>query len=319
MAVPTNTVQTYSRNSIREDLSNIISNISPTDTPFTSNIGTANAEQRTHEWQTDDLAAADGTNAHIEGDDTAANLAAPTTRLANTTQIFKKSVIVSGTANAVNNAGYAKELGYQVAKRGKEIKRDLEVRACGDFAAVTGDSATASEMAGAVAFMRTNSDRGVGGADPTLSGKLVNAASTNGTLRTFTEAQLKNVIQLAWTEGGSPSMAIMSGQLKQTASTFSGIADNRREAGNKAVTIIGAADVYVSDFGDIAFVPSRFTTGRDVLVLDPSLWKMASLRGYQMDELAKTGDSEKRQMLCEKTLVCQNDAGNGVVADVQAA
>lgn len=316
MAVPTNTVQTFSRNSIREDLTDIISNISPTDTPFTSNIGTATAKQRTHEWQTDSLAAADGQNKHVEGDDTVANAAAPTTRLANYTQIFKKSVVVSGTARAVDNAGYADELAYQVAKRGQEIKRDVEVRACGNFAAVAGDSSTASEMAGAVAFTRTNANRGSGGAAATLTGKVISAAATNGTTRVFTEAQLKDVIQQAWTDGGTPTMAIMAGDLKQTASTFTGIADQRRETGNRAATIIGAADVYVSDFGDIAFVPSRFTTGRDVLVIDPSLWRMADLRGYQMDELAKTGDSEKRQMLCEKTLVCLNEAGNGIVADV---
>ena len=319
MAVPTNTVQTFSRNSIREDLTDIISNISPMDTPFTSNIGSGTAKQRTHEWQTDALAAANGDNKHVEGDDTAAENRSPTTRLANNTQIFKKSVIVSGTARAVDNAGYADELGYQVAKIGKEIKRDVEVRACGDFAAAAGDSSTASEMAGAVAFMRTNANRGTGGAAPTLSGKLVNAASTNGTLRTFTEAQLKDVIQKAWNEGGSPRMALMSGVLKQTASTFAGIAEQRKANGTGQATIIGAADVYVSDFGDISFVPSRFTTGRDVLVLDPSLWKMCNLRNYKLEDLAKTGDSDKKQLLCEKTLACMNDAGNGVVADVQAA
>ena len=319
MAVPTNTVQTFDRVSIREDFTDIISNIAPTETPFVSNIGSTIARQRTHEWQTDDLVTADGTNAHVEGDDTAANVSAPTTRLANTTQIFKKSVTVSGTSRAVDNAGYADELIYQVEKRGKEIKRDVEVRMCGDFASVTGNSSTASESAGAVAFMRTNADRGVGGAAPTLSGKLVNAASTNGTLRTFTEAQLKTVIEQAWTNGGTPTMALMSGPLKQTASTFTGIADQRKQAGDGPTTIIAAADVYVSDFGDIAFVPSRFTTGRDVLVVDPSLWEVADLRPYEIDELAKTGDSEKRQMLCEKTLVCMNDAGNAVVADVQAA
>lgn len=318
MAVPTNTVQTFDRVSIREDLSDIISNISPTDTPFMSNIGTATATQRTHEWQTDSLVAASGSNAHVEGDDTAADVAAPTTRLNNKTQIFKKSVIVSGTSRAVDNAGYADELSYQMEKRSKELKRDAETRFCGNFAAVAGNSSTASESAGAVAFMRTNSDRGVGGADPTVSGGMVNAAATNGTLRSFAESQLKTVVQEAWDQGGSPSMVLMSGILKQAASAFTGIADQRRETGDGPATIIGAADVYVSDFGDLAFVPSRFTTGRDALVIDPDLWAIADLRPYQAEELAKTGDSEKWQLLCEKTLVCENDAGNGVVADIQA-
>lgn len=320
MAVPTNTVQTFDRNSIREDLSDIISNIAPTETPFVSNIGSGTATQRTHEWQTEDLAAADGGNAHIEGDDTDADVASPTVRLNNKTQIFKKAVAVSGTARAVDNAGYADELVRQVERKGKEIKRDIEKRACSNSPAVAGNSSTASEMAGAVAFMRTNASRGAGGAAPTVAGGMVNAGATDGTLRDFDESQLKDVVQQAWTNGGTPTMALMSGELKQTASAFAGIAAQRKENnGGGQATIIGAADVYVSDFGDIMFVPSRYTTGRDVIVIDPTLWKMAELRPYKLEELAKTGDSDKRQILCEKTLVCMNDAGNGVVADVQAA
>ena len=319
MAVPANTVQTFSRNSIREDLADIISNIAPTDTPFVSNIGTATATQRAHQWQTDDLDAADGDNKHVEGDDTAADAASPTQRLTNYTQIFKKSVTVSGTSRAVDNAGYADELAYQVEKRAKEIKRDVETRMCGDFAAALGNSTTASESAGAVAFMSTNANRGSGGADPVVTNGVVTAASTQGTLRTFTEAQLKDVMQSAWNEGGQPRMVIMSGALKQTASTFAGIADLRRDVPNGAATIIGAADVYVSDFGDLAFVPSRFSSGRDALVIDPDLFAVADLRPYELAELAKTGDSDKRQMLCEKTLECLNEKGNGVIADIQPA
>lgn len=319
MAVPTNTVQTFDRNSIREDLTDILSNISPTDTPFVSNIGSTTATQRTHEWQNDALLDPDAGNAHIEGDDTDAQLAPPTTRLANNTQIFKKAVIVSGTSQAVDNAGYENELSHQMAKRGKEMKRDVEVRACGNTAAAAGAAGTPSEMAGATAFIRSNASRGAGGASGTLAGKLVGTAATDGTQRAFTEAQLKDVIQQAWTAGGMPTMALMSGPLKQVASTFVGIAEQRKSNGTGQATIIGAADVYVSDFGDISFVPSRFTTGRDVLVLDPSLWSMADLRPYKAEELAKTGDSTKWQMLCEKTLVCENEAGNGVIADLQAA
>lgn len=321
MAVPTNTVQTFSRNSIREDLTSIISNISKTETPFMSNIGTGKAKQRLHEWQKDSLAAADGDNKTIEGDDVAADTAAATSRLNNYTQLMDKAVSVSDTARAVDNAGYADELAYQISKRAKELKRDAEVRACGNFAAVPGGESTAGETAGAVAFITTNADRGATGADGTLSGGTsgyVNAAATNGTLRDFTEAQLKNVVQLAWTEGGSPTMAIMSGPLKQQASTFTGIADNRHQAPSSSpTTIIGAADVYVSDFGNIAFVPSRFTTGRDVLVIDPSLWKICDLQPYKLEDLAKTGHSDKKMLKREWTLQCQNEAGNAVVADVQ--
>lgn len=323
MAVPTNTVQTFSRTNIREDLGNIISNISPTDTPFMSNIGTTKAKQRLHEWLQDALAAADGQNKTIEGDDATIDTAPATVRRNNYTQLMDKTVSVSSTSRAVDTAGYADELAYQVSKKAKELKRDAEVRACGNFAAVPGAAGTPGETAGAVAFIMTNDNRGVGGADGTLSGGTsgyVNAAATNGTLRNFTEAQLKDVIQKAWTAGGEPSMALMSGLLKQTASAFTGIAQQRHDAaGARPTTIIGAADVYVSDFGNIAFVPSRFTTGRDVLVIDPSLWKVADLQGYSLTDLAKTGHSDKKMLSREWTLVCENEAGNGVIADIQAA
>lgn len=321
MSVPSNTVQTFSRSSIREDLTDIISNISPTDTPFMSNIGSGTAKQRLHEWQVDSLAAANADNKTVEGDDATTDTAPGTSRRNNYTQLSDKVVQVSSTARAVQNAGYADELAFQVAKKGKELKRDIEQRLTSNKAAVPGDASTAGECAGAVAFIITNASRGVGGAAPTLSGSTTgypNAAATNGTLRTVTEAMLKTVMQSAWSAGGSPTLALMSGTIKQTFSTFAGIAQQRRDTGNKAATIVGAADVYVSDFGDVAFVPSRFTTGRDVLVLDPTLWKLCDLQPYDMTPLAKTGHSDRRMMSREYTLECQNEAGNGVIADAQA-
>lgn len=321
MTVPTNTVQTFSRVNIREDLSDVISNISPTQTPFMSNIGTGRAAQRLHEWQVDSLAAADATNKTVEGDDASNDTAPASSRRNNYTQLMDKVIQASNTSRAVKNAGYNDELSYQVAKKAKELKRDQESRLCGNYAAVPGSASTAGETAGAVAFMITNASRGSSGAAPTLSGSTSgypNAAATNGTLRTIAESHLKTVLQLAWNAGGEPSIALASGLIKQTMSTFPGIAAQRRETGNKASTIIGAADVYVSDFGDIAFVPSRFTTGRDVLVLDPSLWKVCDLQSYRMEDLAKTGHSDRKMLLREFTLECQNEAGNGVIADVQA-
>ncbi|WPZ05494.1 DUF5309 domain-containing protein [Pelagerythrobacter marinus] len=319
MAVPTNTVQTFSRNSIREDLTNIISNISPTDTPFMSNIGTGKAKQRLHEWQKDSLASPDGDNKTIEGDDVTADPAAATSRLNNYTQLSDKAVSVSSTARAVDNAGYADELAYQVSKRAKELKRDIETRINGNFAAVPGGAGTAGETAGSVAFMYTNVDAEATGTDPTLSGGTSgypNAAAGAGVARAFTEAQLKNVHELAWTEGGEPTMLIMSGKLKQVASTFSGIAAQRKENTRGQATIIGAADVYVGDFGEVSFVPSRFCPTDVAQLIDPSLWKLMDLQPYQLEDLAKTGHSDKKMLSREYVLQCQNEAGNGIIRDL---
>ena len=169
MAVPTNTVQRAALIGVREDLIDRISNIDPTETPFMNNIGTVKAAQTYHEWQTDSLVAASGTNAAIEGDD-AANDARPLTkRLGNYTQLSRKTAQVSDTADAVNKAGRAKQMGYEMAKMAQELRRDIETRLCGNYTAVPGAGGTAGQASGAVAFVRTNASRGVGGAAATLS------------------------------------------------------------------------------------------------------------------------------------------------------
>ncbi len=320
MAVPANTFQRTGKVAVREELHDTISNISPTQTPFMANIGSDKAENTYVEWLTDSLAAADADNAVINGDDAGNDALTDAVRLANYTQLMDKVVSISTTTQAVKAAGGQNKMSYQMLKKSKEIKRDMEKRLCGNYAAVPLADGTAGKTAGAVAFVRTNGSRGATGAAATLSGTTagyVNAAATNGTLRTVTEAMLKDAVQDAWNEGGEPSMAIMSGPLKQVFSTFAGIAQQRRETGSSAATIIGAADVYVSDFGDISFVPSRFTTGRDVLVVDPSLWSVRYLQRFNTDELAKTGHADRKLLSVEFTLKCDNELGNAVIADVQ--
>lgn len=321
MAVPSNTFQRTGKVAVREDLHDTVSNIAPTQTPFMSNIGTGKANNTYVEWLTDTLAAADADNAVINGDDAGNDSLADAVRLGNYTQLMDKVVGISTTTQAVNSAGDQTKMSYQLVKKSKEIKRDMEKRLCGNYAAVPLADGTAGKSAGAVAFVRTNGSRGVSGAAATLSGSTsgyVNAAATNGTLRTVTEAMLKDAMQDAWAEGGEPSIAIMSGTIKQTFSTFTGIADQRRETGNKRATIIGAADVYVSDFGEVSFTPSRFTTGRDVLVVDPSLWTLLYLQRFNTTDLAKTGHADRKLMAVEFTLKCHNELGNAVIADVQA-
>lgn len=321
MTVPSNTFQRTGKVAVREDLHDTISNIAPTQTPFMSNIGTGKANNTYVEWLTDTLAAADADNAVINGDDAGNDALTDATRLGNYTQLMDKVVGISSTTQAVNSAGDQTKMSYQLVKKSKELKRDMEKRLCGNYAAVPLADGTAGKSAGAVAFVRTNGSRGSGGAAATLSGSTsgyVNAAATNGTLRTVTEAMLKDAMQDAWAEGGEPSVAIMSGTIKQTFSAFTGIADQRRETGNKRATIIGAADVYVSDFGEVAFTPSRFTTGRDVLVIDPALWTLLYLQRFSTTDLAKTGHADRKLMATEFTLKCHNELGNAVIADVQA-
>lgn len=317
MAIVTNTFTRYSAVGIREDLSNVIYNISPEETPFISNISRENVKNTYFEWQTDALAAASSSNAALEGDDISSFQAvSPTSRVGNYTQISTKNVIISGTLEAVDKAGRRSELTYQLAKMGSELKRDMESALLANQAAVAGNTTTARRTAGLPAWLTSNTNFGTGGADPTV-GSTPTAARTDGTQRAFTEALLKDVIAEVWTSGGTPKMLMVGAFNKQAASAFSGIATKFRDvpAGQQA-QIIGAADVYVSDFGTVNIVPNRFQRARDAFVVDPEYASLAILRPIQQTELAKTGDAEKRLMLVEYGLKVSNQAAHGIVADL---
>ena len=316
MAIVANTFTRYSAVGIREDLSNVIYNISPEETPFISNIGRESVKNTYFEWQTDSLAAASASNAALEGDDVASFTAVnPTSRIGNYTQISTKNVVISGTLEALDKAGRRSELTYQLAKLGSELKRDMESALLANQSPVAGNTTTARRTAGLPAFIKTNTNFGTGGADTAGI-----AARTDGTQRAFLESQLKDVIAKVWESGGTPKMLMVGSFNKQAASAFNGIATRFRDvpAGQQA-QIVGAADVYVSDFGTVNIVPNRFQRARDALVVDPQYASMAVLRPIQQMELAKTGDAEKRLMLVEYGLKVNNEAAHGIVADLTTA
>ena len=317
MAVPSNTIQAVGRVGVREDLADKIYELFPDDTPFTSNIGRATASSTYTEWQTDVLSSASATNAAVQGDDTPNSSRPNTERVGTYTQISTKVASVSTTVEAVNKAGRRSELAREIMKMGREMNTDIELRSCGNYASVAPTSSVAGMTAGALAWLTSNDNRGVGGADGGFSAGIV-AAATNGTQRTYTEALLKDVIQKCWTNGGNPTMVIMSPTHKAIASSFAGIAQQRHEVGNanKGAKIIAGADVYVSDFGSVQFVPSRFTTGRDAFVVDLDYWDIADLDGLQVEDLAKTGLAKRKLMRREWALRSKNERASGVVADL---
>jgi hypothetical protein len=311
MAQPTNTFDTYDSVGEREDLSDVIYSISPTDTPFLSSAAKTKATAVLHEWQTDSLAAASTSNAVIEGDEATLDASTATTRLSNSTQIMDKTVVITGTQESVDKAGRASELAYQIAKRAKELKRDMEATITGNIAEVGGNSSTARKMGTLGSWVTTNDDLASDGASGAGAG---NAAHTDGTQRAFTEAQLKSVIKSVWNAGGDPSMIMVGPFNKQKLSGFTGNS-TRFDAGADA-TLYTSVDVYASDFGQLQVVPNRFSRDRDAYVLDMEYWGIAFLRDFSMHELAKTGDSEKRQLLVEATLESRNEAASGLVADL---
>ena len=322
MAAITNTYTRFDAKGVREDLSNVIYQISPEETPFMSNVGRENVKNTYYEWQVDELAAAVTTNAQIEGDDiTSFTAATATTRLGNYTQISRKDVIISGTLESVDKAGRRSELTYQMAKKSAELKRDMEATILANQAAAAGSTSSARATGALLAFLKTNTNKGTGGGDPsyTTTPTAARTDATAGALRSFSETLLKDVIQKVWTEGGSPSMVMAGPVNKQNLSKMAGIAAQRfNAAGAKPSTIIGAADIYVSDFGNVTIVPNRFQRERDVFVLDPQYASVAYLRPFQTVELAKTGDAEKRMLLVEWGLKVNAEKAHGVIADLNS-
>jgi hypothetical protein len=317
MALPTNTFATYAAIGNREDLSDVIYRIDPTDTPFMSACEREKATAVNHEWQTQALAAVDTANAVLEGDDATTDAATPTVRLGNICQISDKVARVTGTQQAVEHAGRDDELAYQEMIKGSELKRDMESILCGtNQAKNAGDATTARKTASVLSWIKTNTSKGSAGgaADPATADGA--ATRTDGTQRAFTEAQLKTVLQSIWNSGGKPDVIMTGGFNKQTFSTFTGRATPTEDT--KAKKIVASVDFYESDFGKLSVTPNRFMRSRDVLVLQSEMWAVAYLNGRKMAsiELAKTGDSERRQILSEYALVARNEKASGGVFDL---
>ena len=323
MAVNANTNKTYDVKTIREDLQDALISISPTETPFMSAIGTKSASNTYFEWAAVDLAAPDSSNRVLEGEAAPGN-DAPTNavRLGSYTQISDKVVEVSSTADAVNGAGDAQTVAKQIAFKLRELKRDMETMLLNNVASNAGAAGTARVTAGLPAYLTSNVSRGVGGANGTLSGTTsgyVNAAATDGTLRAMTEAMFKSVIASCWDNGAEPSLVLCGSLVKQKiSSTFTGSATKYQDMTDKK-SLSAAVDIYVSDFGTLQIVPTRFQRARDVLVLDPAYARVAYLQRTKQEPLAKTGHAERRLISVEYGLQVDTQKGHGVIADIDGA
>jgi hypothetical protein len=311
MAQPTNTFDTYDSVGIREDLSDVIHNISPEETPFYSKSAKKAARNTFVEWQTDSLRAS-AANAHIEGDATTAEARTATTRLGNYTQIFKNAVVVSDSDDNVDNAGRAKEIAYQTLKIAKEQKLDIEKALFDNNARAAGSSTVARELAGAPAWLTTNTVAGSGGADPTGDGT---DARTDGTQAAFSQANFDTVMQSIWVAGGKPDTVYLSAFQMNVALGFTGNNNQRSSVQAGDERVVKSLAVYVTPWGTVEFMPSRENRSRDVFIMQDNMWEVASLRGTKNVALAKTGDNTTRQVVTELTLCAKNEAANGIIAD----
>ena len=307
MAAPSGTFLTTSAIGLREDLTDVIYRISPTATPLLNLAAKSKATNTLHEWQTQDLASAVTNNAQAEGDDAAAKTVTPTVRLNNRTQISTKTVIVSGTNQAMNPAGRKDELAYQLSLASLELKRDMEASAT-----QLDVTATAPRQSRGLRGWVVDNVNNNGG---TLASYVNNTGYTTGTLRSFTESQVKDVLQKIFTAGGEPDTIMMPPTLKQTFSGFTGNATRMDKS--EDAKLYAAVDFYVSDFGTLEAIPNRFQATRDVFLLQSDKLAVAYLRPFQTVELAKTGDAEKRELIVEWTLECRAPKAHGAVYDVQ--
>lgn len=315
MAQPTNTHSTYDAKGNREDLSDIIYDISPTQTPVLTMIGKTKATGTKHEWQKHSLTAASSTNFVIEGDDATTDASTATTRIFNYCAISDKVALVSGTQEAVNSAGRRSEMGFQMENRMKELKRDVEKIILENNAEVAGTDTLARECSGLQAWVKTNTNIA---ADATAATGDGTDAHSDGTARAVTESMVEGVLASCWDNGGEPTYGIMNSFQKRKFANFSGNSTRNVDASSKK--LINSVDVYIDPLGsEIQIVPDHFAPTDVMYFIDPEKLKFATLRDFATSDLAKTGDSMRKQIIVEYTLEVCNEAAHGGVYDLSAS
>ena len=322
MTIAANTSLTFSSVAIREQLSDVIYNIAPLDTPFMSGCSKQTVDNTFFEWQTDTITAG-AANRKIEGDDSiGADARVLPTRLGNYTQISQYVNLTSGTDDAVNYAGHGKHQAYQLAKNGKRMKRDMEYMFTFNTARAAGDSTTARTSAGLQSWLGTNYQSvGSGGSPSASAGTGTNAMGDAGSTGSITEAGIKAVIKDCYEAGGNPDLILCKPTIKQAISDLTQTVSALRTEtkGDVPAHVVAAVDVYVSDFGTFKIQADRNAwRDRDVFFLDMDFWAIAWLRPFQTVELAKTGDATKQLLLAEYGLVSKNEKSSGILADCAA-
>jgi hypothetical protein len=318
------TTETYDQGGQREELHDVISNISPMDRPFTANIDQIKGKAVYTTWLKDSLAAA-ALNAQVEGDDASYTTAVTITKLGNYQQILRKTFIISGSLEAVDKAGRASEVKYQLMKAGKELMRDVEFSALGMQESSEGGNTTARQMGGVGSWIPTSDNSGNGyrmsdGSTAAFaSGKT--GAVTAGTNVALTSTALLTALGYAWIDGGEVD-TILTGKFNRAAVRgFGNLATNQIQLNKsgEAAKLIDSVEVYVTDYGKHKLVLSRFQDEENIYCLDMKTWAMSYLRPVTQEVLAKTGDAEKRMLIAEATLVCRNPDANAKIQDLTTA
>lgn len=319
MTIFTNTYTRFDQIGVREQLSNVIYNVDPTEVPFLTNAKVGKVKNTTFEWQTDVLASAVSTNQQLEGDDiTSVSAITPTVRMLNYCEIARKTFAISNTAEAQDAAGRASEEGYQIANQGKALKRDIETSLLANKAAAAGNTTTARDTGTFCGFVKTNIDKASDGTAPVYTTSATDVW-TDGTQRAFTETILKAVLKLCFDNGANISTVMLGSFNKQAFSAFSGVVELMANQGRSQATIVGAASAYVSDWGTINVVPNRFCRNRNAYFIDWNMVSVDYLRPFTKIDLAVTGDAKKKMLLAEYGLRIGNEKGLGLATDLSTS
>ena len=315
MALPADTLTSFSAVGNREDLSDIVYDVSPTDTPFLSAIPKTKATGTKHEWQTVALAAASGTNKVLEGDAATTDAANVNTRVYNYRQISDKVARVTGTQEAVTNAGRKAKMAQQMEMKLKELKKDVEMRLLGNYASAVGNATTEPECAGLQAWVKTNIDKA---SDATASAGNGTDIHIDGTARALQESQVEAALALAWTNGGNPTIGFLNAFQKRKFASFSGSSTKTSDGDKKKV--VNSVDIYIDPLGnEVRLVPCRQCPTDVIYFVDTEMVKFAPLRDFKSWDLAKDGDSDRKQILVEYTLEVCNEKAHAAVYDLAAA
>ena len=314
MALPSNTLATYEAVGNREDLADILYDVTPTETPFVSSIQKGKSSSTKHEWLTRALAAASGSNANLEGDDATTDAANANVRVFNYCQILDKVARVSGTQENVDKAGMQSVMAREMADKMKEIKRDFEMSCLQNVAQVAGDDTTARKLGGVPTYIKTNINKA---SDGTASAGNGSNTYTAGTARALDEAYVEAALALAWTNGGNPSKGFLNAFQKRKFAAFSGSSNKQLDGASKKV--VNSVDIYIDPLGnEISLVPCRQMPADMIFFIDPEYMKICPLQGrnWATWELAKTGDSIRKQILGELTLEVSNEKAHAAVYDL---
>lgn len=318
MAIITNTFTSSDAKGLREELSDVIYNIDPTEYPVSSMASKGRCESTNPEWQVDSLRAAATDNAQLEGDQfDSFDARTPTTRVGNHTQIMRDLFVISGTEEAVAKAGRKSEVAYQTAKAGKELRGDIEETICANIAGVGGQT---RKMATLGSWVKTNVDKEAGGSNPTWTSGVPNDARGDGTTRVYTETILKSVMQKCYESGAKPTDHLVAADIMDVIAGFDGIATATQnlQKGDVA-SVMAAVDLYRSNFGVLRVRPSRHVRARDGWFLDREFIGLQHLRPFMVKTLPETADGIQKALLVELTLCVKNEAALGLAADLKAA